>query len=53
MDTDCNKNGISMHIHVLVQFLCCVHDNMEPNIKYTSYKERAMIHDIMEHSFLI
>jgi hypothetical protein len=31
----------------------CTSDNMEPNIKYTSYKESTMIHDIKEHSFLI
>jgi hypothetical protein len=41
------------HIHVLVQRLCHVHDNMEPNIKYTSQKERAMIHGIKEDSLLI
>jgi hypothetical protein len=41
------------HMHVLVWCLCRVRDNMEPNIKYTSYKERAMMHDIKEHPFLI
>jgi hypothetical protein len=44
---------ILIHIHVLVQCLCHVHDNMEPKNKYTSQKERAVIHGIKEDSFLI